>query len=474
MSELLQAGAAELARMLRARKVGALEVMQATIGAAKQAQQRLNCFVRIDEEDALAAAKAADRTLSRGGVAGALAGVPMAHKDMYYRQGVPSSCGSKIGPGRPAPATATALKRLDAAGALQFGVLNMTEFAYGPTGHNYHLGHCRNAWNPEYITGGSSSGSGSSVAARANFATLGSDTGGSIRLPAHFCGVAGIKPTYGRVSRSGAMPLSFSMDTVGPLARNVEDCALLLREIAGQDAADATSSAQPVPDYVAGLSRPVKGLRIGVPAGYFYDQADPAVEQLVRGSLKAFIGMGCEVVEVPIPDIEPWNSAGVAIIAVEAAALHSTWLRERPADYSDQVKARLELGMGVTGVQYINALRLRDHALKTWLTEVMSRVDALHAPVVSFATPTIAETDVGGGAKMTEVLGKLTRLMRPVNYLGLPSLAVPCGFQPVGGNAGLPCAFQLIGRPFDEGLLFRLGHAYQRITDWHRKMPPQG
>lgn len=474
MSDLLNTGAAELARLLKARKVGAVEVMQATIGAAKQAHQRLNCFVRIDEEDALSAAKAAERSLGRGGIAGPLAGVPMAHKDMYYREGVPSSCGSKIGPGRPAPATATALKRLDAAGALQFGVLHMTEFAYGPTGHNYHLGHCRNAWNPEYMTGGSSAGSGTTLAARANFAALGSDTGGSIRLPSHFCGVSGIKPTYGRVSRAGAMPLSFSMDCVGPLARNVEDCALVLQAIAGQDPADATSSTQPVPDYMAGLSRPVKGLRIGVPSGYFYDQVDTAVEKLVRGSLKAFSDLGCEIVEVPLPDIEPWNQAGIAIIAVEAAALHSTWLRERPQDYSDQLRARLELGMAVTGVQYINALRLRDLALKTWLAEVMSKVDALHAPVVSFATPTIAETDVGGGTKMTEVLGKVTRLMRPVNYLGLPSLAVPCGFQPIGGSAGLPCAFQLVGRPFDEGLLFRLGHAYQQVTDWHRKVPPQG
>jgi len=470
MSALLESGAAELARMLRAKKVGAEEVMKETLAAARGAHQRLNCFVRMDDEDALSAAKAADRAIARGQVAGPLAGVPMAHKDMYYREGVASSMGSKIGPGRPAPATATALKRLDAAGAIQFGVLNMTEFAYGPVGHNYHLGHCRNAWNPAYVTGGSSSGSGSSVAARANFAALGSDTGGSIRLPAHFCGVAGIKPTYGRVSRAGAMPLSFSMDTVGPLARNVEDCALVLQAIAGQDAADATSSSQPVPDYVSGLSRPVKGMRIGVPTGYFYDQMDAGVEALVRGSLKVFRDLGCEVIEVPMPDMDTWNHAGIAIIAVEAAALHSAWLRERPQDYSEQVKARLELGLSVTGVQYINALRLRDHALKTWLADVMSKVDAVHAPVVSFATPTIAETDVGGGAKMTEVLGKVTRLMRPVNYLGLPSLSVPCGFQ----SHGLPCAFQLIGRPFDEGLLFRLGHAYQQVTDWHRKVPPQG
>ena len=469
MSDLLALSAAALARAIRARKTSAAEAMQAVLPAARKAHEKLNCFVRIDEEGALAAARAADAAIARGRVAGPLAGVPMAHKDMYYREGEASSCGSKITRDRPAPATASALKRLDAAGALQFGVLNMTEFAYGPTGHNYHWGHCRNAWNPDYITGGSSSGSGSSVAARANFAALGSDTGGSIRLPAHFCGVAGIKPTYGRVSRAGAMPLSFSMDTVGPIARTVEDCALILQVIAGQDPADATSSALPVADYAAGLERPVKGLRIGVPTGYFSDAVDAAIRKLLDASLDVFRSLGCEIVEVAIPDMDAWNRAGTAIIAAEAAAIHANWLRERPQDYSDQVRARLEIGAGVTATQYLNALRLRDAALKAWLAEVMSRVDAVHAPVVAFATPTIQETDVGGGTKMTELLALVTRLMRPVNYLGLPSLAVPCGFQP----HGLPCGFQLIGRPFDEGLLFRLGHAYQRATDWHTRMPPR-
>lgn len=469
MSDLLALSAAELARAIRARKATALEAMQAVLPVARQAHAKLNCFVRIDEEGALAAARAADAAIARGRIAGPLAGVPMAHKDMYYREGEASSCGSKITRDRPAPATASALKRLDAAGALQFGVLNMTEFAYGPTGHNYHWGHCRNAWNPDYITGGSSSGSGSSVAARANFAALGSDTGGSIRLPAHFCGVAGIKPTYGRVSRAGAMPLSFSMDTVGPLARTVEDCALILQAIAGQDPADATSSAVPVPDYAAALERPVKGLRIGVPTGYFSDAVDPAIRKLLDASLEVFRSLGCEIVEVAIPDMDSWNRAGTAIIAAEAAAIHANWLRERPQDYSDQVRARLEIGAGVTATQYLNALRLRDAALKAWLAEVMGKVDAVHAPVVAFATPTIQETDVGGGTKMTELLALVTRLMRPVNYLGLPSLAVPCGFQP----HGLPCGFQLIGRPFDEALLFRLGHAYQRATDWHTRLPPR-
>jgi len=467
MSDLLKLPAAELARRIRSGEISANEAMQETLAAARRAHEKLNCFVRIDEEEALAAARLADTEIARGFVRGPLAGVPMAHKDMYYREGVASSCGSKIARDRPAPATATALKRLDTAGALQFGVLNMTEFAYGPTGHNYHYGHCRNAWHPDYITGGSSSGSGTTLAARVNFAALGSDTGGSIRLPAHFCGVTGIKPTYGRVSRAGAMPLSFSLDTVGPLARTVEDCALLLGAIAGHDPADATSSRRPVPDYVATLDRPVKGLRIGVPTSYFYDGADEHIERLVRASLEVYRSLGCVTVDVVMPDIDSWNQAATAIIAAEAAALHADWLRERPGDYSDQVRARLELGAAVSATQYINALRLRGEALRAWLAATMAPVDVVHAPCVAFATPTIAETDVGGGQKMGEVLAQVTRLMRPANYLGLPSLAVPCGFQP----HGLPCAFQLIGRPFDEALLFRLGHAYQSATDWHRRAP---
>lgn len=467
MSEFLDWTATRLASAIRAKQLSASEVVQATIKRAQEVQSKLNCFVRIDESSALARAKAIDADIARGNDPGPLAGVPMAHKDMYYRKGVASSCGSKITRDRPASATAAALTRLDAAGAVQFGVLNMTEFAYGPLGHNYHLGHCRNPWNAEYVTGGSSSGSGASVGARTNFIALGSDTGGSIRLPAHFCGVTGLKPTYGRVSRAGAMPLSFSLDTVGPLARSAADVATVMQAIAGRDDADATSSTQPVPDYAAGLTRPVKGLRIGVPTSYFYDNIDADVAKLVRASLDVFRSLGCEVIDVDLPDMESWNHAATSIIAAEAAALHARWLRERPNDYSEQVRARLELGLAVPAPLYINGLRLRSQALRDWQAQVMAKVDVVHTPAVAFTTPTIAETDVGGGARMSDVLARVTRLMRPVNYLGLPALVQPCGFQ----SHGLPCGMQLIGRPFDEPLLLRLGHAFQQATDWHARVP---
>lgn len=473
--DILELSAADLARAIRSRQVTALGAMEAVLARAARVRKKLNCFVRIDQDEALVAARLADAQLARGAVRGPLHGVPMAHKDMYYREGIASSCGSKIKRDMPAPTTATALKRLDSAGAIQFGVLNMAEFAYGPSGHNYHFGHCRNPWDTDRITGGSSSGSGASVAARANFAALGSDTGGSIRSPATFCGLSGIKPTWGRVSRHGAMPLSFSLDTVGPLARTVEDCALILQSIAGTDPFDPTASSHPVPDYMGRLAlsqtRPkrsrLSGIRIATPSSYFYDNMDPAIERLIRASLAVYAKLGAEIVEVDLPDMESWNSAATLIIAAEAAAAHANWMRTRPEDYSDQVRARLEIGLAVPATTYIECLRLRGAALESFSRKVFSSANMLHAPTVSFQTPTIAESDVGGGAAMNTVVNSIMRLTRPGNFLGLPCLSVPAGFT----RTGMPTSMQLIGRPFDEATLFVAGHAYQQVTGWHRRAP---
>jgi aspartyl-tRNA(Asn)/glutamyl-tRNA(Gln) amidotransferase subunit A len=467
-TEILGLSCRALASAIRDRRVTAIKAMEATLARAQAVQPKLNAFLRIDTGLALDAARLSDRELARGHLRGPLHGVPMAHKDMYYRKGVASSYGGKIGPSRPATSTASALERLDAAGAIQFGVLSMAECAFGPTGHNYHYGHCRNAWNPECITGGSSSGSGTAVAARAAYAALGSDTGGSIRLPASFCGISGIKPTYGRVSRAGAMPLSFSMDTVGALARTVEDCALMLGAIAGPDARDPVSDPRVVPDYVAALARPVAGLVIGKPRQYFYDGCDAEIAGLMETSLESFRELGAMVVEVDLPDVDSWNAAATMIISAEAVALHGNWLRTRPQDYSAQVRARLESGLTIPAAAYIDSLRLRGVALEAFCRAVFSKVDVLHTPVVAFQTPTIAETDVGGGPKLPALMAQLTRLTRPGNFLGVPVLSVRAGFT----KAGMPVGMQLLGRPFDEATLFALGHAYQGTTDFHAKAPP--
>jgi aspartyl-tRNA(Asn)/glutamyl-tRNA(Gln) amidotransferase subunit A len=462
-AEILSLSCVQLAAAIRERRTSAVAAMEAVLERSREVQPKLNCFLRIDESSALEAARLADRGPSRG----PLHGVPMAHKDMYYRRGVISSCGSKILRERPAPATATALERLDAAGALQFAVLNMAEFALGPTGHNWHYGHCRNPWNVERITGGSSSGTGASVAARANFAGLGSDTGGSIRLPASFCGTAAIKPTYGRVSRAGAMPLSFSLDTVGPLTRSVEDAALIAQVIAGPDPKDPTCDARAVPDWLSQLERPVEGLRIGRPRQHFYDDCDAAIAAAMDASLETFRKLGASVVDVDMPDLGPYTAAGGLISAAEASAYHGQWLRTRAADYSDQVRGRLLQGLAIPANAYIDALRMRGAALAEFCDRVFSKVDVLHGPVLSIPTPTISETDLGWSERAAEVLARITRLTRPGSYLGLPTVCANAGFT----RDGMPIGMQLIARPFDEATALRAGHAFQRATDWHLRAP---
>ncbi|MFL6572242.1 MAG: amidase [Burkholderiales bacterium] len=461
--QILALSCTQLAAAIRERRTTALAAMEAVLGRAREVQPKLNCFLRIDEAHALEAARQSDRQPARG----PLHGVPMAHKDMYYREGVASSCGSKILRERPAPATATALERLDAAGAIQFGVLNMTEFALGPTGHNWHYGHCRNPWNPERITGGSSSGTGASVAARANFAGLGSDTGGSIRLPAALCGTSAIKPTYARVSRAGAMPLSHSLDTVGPLTRTVEDAALIAQLISGPDPRDPTCDPRAVPNYVSGLEVPIGGIRIGRPRQHFYDECEPQIAAAMAASLEAFGRLGARVVEVDVPEFAAYSAAAVLISTAEAATLHREWLRSRPEDYSDQVRGRLLQGLAIPAIAYIDALRMRGAALAEFCAQVFSKVDLLHAPVLGIATPTIAETELGWSEGTAAILARITRLTRPGSYLGLPTVCANAGFT----HDGMPIGLQLVARPFDEATALRAGHAFQRVTDWHLRAP---
>ena len=470
MSALHDMTLAEAAAALRARRVSAVELLQAQLARARAVQPAINAFIRIDEEPAMAQARALDSEAARGHFRGPLHGVPMAHKDMFYRTGLVTTCGSAIRRDVRADTTATALERLDAAGAIDFGTLNMAEFAYGPTGHNVHVGAARNPWNTAHITGGSSSGSGAAVAARATFGALGSDTGGSVRLPASLCGVTGLKVSYGRVSRAGAMPLSYSMDTVGPLARTALDCALMLQVLAGADPRDPTTPAQPVPDYAARLQQPLGGLRVGVPNQFFHDDLDPVVARCIDEARRVLTSLGCRIIPVDLPDMRAAEVAATHVIAAEAATLHGNWLRTRPQDYSPQVRARLMRGLAVPASRYIDALRLRGELLQRFLSEVFNQVDVLHMPSLAIPTPTLAETDVGGGARMDRILALLTRLQRPLNFLGLPSIALPCGLTP----NGMPVGMQLAGRPFAEDVILHLAHAFQQVTPWHARQPATG
>ncbi len=455
-----------VAKAIATKQVSSQEATRSCLHRIGQWQPRLNAFMSIESEAALKAAGQADAELAEGKSRGALHGVPLAHKDMYYEAGHVATCGSHIRRDFVPTTTSTALQRLKNAGSIRLGSLQMVEFAYGPTGHNFHHGAVHNPWKSGYITGGSSSGSGSAVGARLTFAALGSDTGGSIRMPAHFCGVTGLKVTWGRISRAGAMPLSQSLDTVGPLARTVEDCALLLGLMAGPDPDDPTASDAPVGGYLAATAASIKGLKIGVPGSFYVDDLDADVAKILDSTIAVLKREGADIVKVDLPDQRQIASACQLVLATEAAAFHKRWLIERPQDYGPQVLMRLQNGLAIPGVLYLEAMRWRGQALSAHIAAT-SGVDAVLVPVAPVAAPTIAETDIGNGPGAEAVIQRLTRFTRPVNYLGLPSLAIPSGFTP----NGLPVGMQLIGRSFDEATLLTIGAAFQRATDFHDKVP---
>lgn len=469
MSDALGMTLTEAARAIRDKRVSSVELATAAVARARSLQDRLNAFVRIDEEGALAQARACDADLAAGRLRGPLHGVPLAHKDMFYRAGQVSTCGSKIRADWKAPETAAVLDRLDAAGAVQIGNLNMTEFAYGPTGQNAWLGDARNPWNTDHLTGGSSSGSAVSVAARIVYGALGSDTAGSVRMPSALCGVTGMKTTFGRVSRAGCMPLSQSLDTIGPLTRTVADNALLLSIVAGPDPRDASTLEVAVPDYVAAATgASARGLTVGIARGFFDAQVEAPVARLIDAAAATLRALGIEVVEVAMPDLDQVNAAGFLLTWGDVIGVHGEWMRSRPDDYTAQTRGRIEVTLAAGGADYVDAQRCRARLLREFAGQVFSKCDAVLAPVLSFPVPKLSDVDVSGGPNMMRILDEITRLMRPVNVLGLPALALPCGFT----DGDLPCGMQLIGRPFSEALLYRIGAAYQGATDWHDRVPP--
>jgi aspartyl-tRNA(Asn)/glutamyl-tRNA(Gln) amidotransferase subunit A len=344
----------------------------------------------------------------------------------------------------------------------------MAEFAFSPTGYNEHYGHARNPWHPEYVPGGSSSGSGAAVAARMIYGSLGTDTGGSLRHPAAMCGVTGLKPTLTRVTRAGVMPLSHSLDCVGPLARTARDCARLLALIAGPDRADATAAQREVPDYEAALSGDVRGLRIAVPRSYYYEPVTAEIRALLEESLRAYRELGATVVEVDVPDMALINTLAHVLMAVEAATVHRPWLEKRRDEYADQVRSRIEPGLFYPATRYCEALNLRAQLTEEYLRLTLNDADVLHLPAIPIPVPTIAETTAGSPAEVARIIGTVGHCTRGINYLGLPSISVPAGFD----SNGMPAAFQLVGRPFAEGMLLRAADAYQRITSWHSRVPP--
>ena len=469
MTDLAALSLCDAAEAIRRGDATSVQLLQAVFERMDAAEPIVNAVIWHERETAMDAARAADRAVAAKAPLGVLHGVPMAHKDMYYQAGRRCTCGSAIRADFVPETTATVIARMAAAGAYVWGGLNMAEFAQNPTGHNRHYGDCHNPWNPPYITGGSSSGSGASVAARYNYAALGSDTGGSIRLPASACGVTGIKPTQTRVSRAGVMPLSFTCDNVGPLARTARDCARIMGVIAGRDPEDPTSADIPVPNYEAALTGDLRGLRIGVVENYFLDGADAPVVAAMETALAVLAGRGAVITRLSVPFMDSVATYGGIISRVEAATIHAQWMRTRPQDYAMHLSGRMYPGYAIPAPYYVEALSRRGPILCGFAAEAFAAVDLLATPTIRTCLPTLAETDIDAGPPGIEHrFLAVSANTRPFNYLGLPAISLPCGFDP----NGLPIGLQLAGRPFAEARLMAAGDAFQRDTDWHTRLPP--
>jgi aspartyl-tRNA(Asn)/glutamyl-tRNA(Gln) amidotransferase subunit A len=455
-----------LSDLLHRRALSPVELTDVYLARIEQLNPALNAYLTLTADAARAEARAAEAELTAGTDRGPLHGIPLGIKDLIPMAGVRTTAGSKILGDWVPTEDATVVRRLHAAGAVLLGKCAMTEFATGHA-HNPHYGPTRNPWDQDRTPGGSSSGSGAAVAAGLAAAALGSDTACSIRQPAAYCGLAGLRPTHGRVSLAGVVPLAWSFDTVGPLARTVEDAALVLAAIAGADAADPTTEPVPVASYRAALRPGLQGVSVGVPCSYFWDRLDAEVAAAVEAALDVLRHLGAHVADVVVPGLDEALAARGLIHDAEAYAYHATWLRERPQDYGEDVGARLRRGAAYSGQDVVEAQR----RLARYVAEVnalLDEVDVLVAPTTPtpawrFDTPRVT---LGGVEEENRPLG--LRLTTPFTAVGGPTLSVPCGFS----AAGLPIGLQIAGRRWDEAAVLHVGHAYEQATDWHTRRPP--
>ncbi|GAB2914753.1 amidase [Paraburkholderia jirisanensis] len=458
---------AAASKLIRRGEVSPTELLDASLKEIERHNSTLRAFISVSEESARKAASAAELMLSAGYDLGPLHGIPLGIKDNIGIKGERTTAGSKILEDWRPDRDATVISRLKQAGALFVGKTNMHEYAWGGTSANPHYGHVRNPWDTSKFPAGSSGGSGVAVAAGLCCGALGTDTGGSIRLPSAINGVVGLRPTYGRVSNAGIIPLAWTMDTAGPMARTVEDCALMFNAIAGPDPTDLATASVPVDDYLSRLGTGVRGLRIGIVPSYFFTHIQPEVKRAVEHALKTFEQLGAHIVEVDIKHIEGNISAQLTIESAEPSAYHQRSLRERPADFGDDVRTLLEVGEMLLATHYIQAQRYRT-LLRNEFLEAFKSVDVFICPTLPFtATALGATTVVIEDGVEEDMLSAIMQFTGVASLTGLPALSVPCGFD----SGGLPVGMQIIGAPFTESHLFSVGHAFQSATDFHTRRP---
>jgi aspartyl-tRNA(Asn)/glutamyl-tRNA(Gln) amidotransferase subunit A len=457
----------EVASQIQSRQVSPVEVTQAVLQRIAALNGALNAYITILSDSALAGARESEREIASGTYRGPLHGVPLSVKDLFSTKGIRTTAASRVLSDHVPGDDATVVERLRAAGAVLVGKTNMLEFAYAAVHDDY--GPSPNPWDVTRSSSGSSSGSAVAVAAGMGYGSIGSDTGGSIRLPASFCGIVGLKPTYGRVSRFGGIPVSWSADHFGPMTRTVADAAALLQAIAGEDPRDPTSGPVPVPDYLAGMHEGIRDKRIGIADAYLRQHVDPAVQEVIDKALETLEGLGAELVEIILPSPGDAVPALLAILMPEATAYHLPWLRSYPEKYSPAVRERLELGAVTPAVSYIQAQQARRQITDGFLAAMRAAdIDLLVTP--TGPTPaTLLEGDlVTGDEADPDVLAALINFTGPFDLTGFPAISIPAGFTP----SGLPVGMQLVARPWQEAPLLAAAHAYEQATDWHTRLPP--
>ncbi|MDA0662012.1 MAG: amidase [Proteobacteria bacterium] len=461
MTDFARLSIAAASKMIRSGAISPVEYTRALLDRIEAHDGRINAFIRVMPESALAAARKAEAEIAGGNWRGPMHGVPYALKDIIDVAGIPTTCHSKILADNIAASDAEVGRRLKDAGGILLGKTSTHEFAIGGPSFDLPWPPARNPWNPDHFTGGSSSGSGAALAAGFVPAALGTDTGGSVRNPASFCGITGMKGTYGRVSRRGVFPLSFSLDHVGPMTRGVEDNAMLMNIIAGHVPADPGSAPVAVPDFTALLGQDIKGMRIGV-IRHFYNrdfEADPEMAQGIERAIDVLRGLGAEISEIILSPLKEYAAANRIILLSEAFALHEPWFRERPQDYGELTRKRVISGAFIRAADYVNATRIKARLVRE-LATAMQDVDV--AVTASSMDPPGRLDDPDG------LEANYRRQARaPFNLTGVPAIAVPTGLS----NSGLPLSMQIVGKPFDESRVYQVAHAYEQATGFGAQIP---
>jgi aspartyl-tRNA(Asn)/glutamyl-tRNA(Gln) amidotransferase subunit A len=456
----------QLGKQFRGGELSPVEWTTQTLRRIECLQPKLNAYITVTAGHALAQARQAESELRAGKDRGPLHGIPYAAKDLFYTKGILTTVGSKILGDFVPDFDATLIEKLSASGAVLIGKAGLHEWAYGITSDNPHFGSIRNPWDATRIPGGSSGGSASALAAGMCTFSLGSDTGGSIRIPASLCGLAGLKPSFGRVSRHGVFPLGHTLDHAGPFGLTVEDAYHAYAAMRGGDANDDSCVERPFREPVFPAEPSLKGIKIGVPRNFYFEALDPDVESAVRQALGVLADLGAEMVEITVPDINEANAVARVILLAEAASVHRRRLRDRPEDLGADVRALFEQGAMVTAADYLDAQRWR-RGFNAAFNRLLGEADVIATPTIPITAAKIGQMDVEIGGETHNVRLATTRFMRALNLTGLPLLSVPCGFS----QNNMPIGLQLIGRLWQEEALCEVGHAYEQATEWHNRKP---